>query len=423
MSQCAEDCPGCERVHDARGFPGRAALLLAVATLATAGGCAGPMRKAAVPRELQDQAVVPGLTHSVRSWGGTLNPAFLEELSNSVLREQVHRERTGQTGPLPTAEFLAISGGGQNGAFAAGLLCGWTESGRRPTFKLVTGISTGALIAPFAFLGPEYDEVLRRVYTQVSTRDILTPRGALAALFDDALADNRPLWRLLESVVDRKLMDAIAAEHEKGRVLVLGTTNLDSRRAVLWNVTAIAASGHPGALELIRKIMIASASIPAAFPPVFFDVEADGKMYQEMHVDGGAMTQVFLYPPSVKLKELSAERGFARERRAYIIRNARLDPDWAQIERRTLKIAARAIDALLATQGIGDLYRTYLNTQRDGVDFNLAYIPPTFDTAPKEAFDRAYMNQLFNVGYEMARGGYPWDKTPPLFDSPIGEAK
>jgi predicted acylesterase/phospholipase RssA len=391
-------------------------LLLLAAGLTTA-GCAGPTRQQATPVELQDRAVIPGMTPAIRTWGSGLNPEFQRELIESVQREQACRESSGQTGPLPRADFLAISGGGQNGAFAAGLLCGWTAAGNRPTFKVVTGISTGALIAPFAFLGPEYDETLRRVYTQTSTPDILTPRGLLAALFDDALADNRPLWRMLATVVDQKLVDALAAENAKGRVLFIGTTNLDARRAVIWNVTAIAASGNPRALELIRAVMIASAAIPAAFPPVFIEVQADGKTYYEMHVDGGAMTQVFLYPPSMKLKEEAAAAGITRERRVYIIRNARLDPDWAQTERRTLKIAARAIDALLATQGLGDLYRTYVNTQRDGVDYNLAYIPPTFKRGPKEAFDKAYMNELFQVGFDLARGGYPWQKTPPAYES------
>jgi predicted acylesterase/phospholipase RssA len=370
-------------------------------------------RPPAVPRALQDQAVIPGMTPAVRTWGWGLNPDFEHELLECARRELAYRAGRGETGPLPPADFLAISGGGQNGAFAAGLLCGWTAAGNRPEFKAVTGISTGALIAPFAFLGPQYDDTLRRVYTHVHTRDILIPRNFLAVIFDDALADNRPLWKLLESVVDQKLVDGLAAESAKGRVLLIGTTNLDSRRAVIWNLTAIAASGAPGALDLIRTIMIASAAIPAAFPPEFIEVVADGQKFHEMHVDGGAVTQVFLYPPSLKLHEVAEAAGITRERRAYIIRNARLDPDWQQTEPQTLKIAMRAIDSLLATQGFGDLYRTYLNTQRDDVDFRLAYIPATFNRTPTEAFDRPYMNELFQLGYDLARDGYPWEDSPP----------
>jgi predicted acylesterase/phospholipase RssA len=276
---------------------------------------------------------------------------------------------------------------------------------------VVTGISTGALIAPFAFLGPEYDAVLREFYTTITTNRVLVKRGLLAAVFDDALADNRPLKKLLAQVVDQRVIDGIAAEYAKGRVLLIGTTDLDARRAVIWDIGAIASSGHPRAADLIRSIMLASAAIPAAFPPALIDVEVDGKPYQEMHVDGGTMTQVFLYPPSVQAKDF-----VQRERCLYIIRNARLDPDWAEVQRRTLPIAGRAIASLIHTQGIGDLYRLYVQAQRDGIDYNLAFIPVSFKVVPKEVFDRDYMNELYRVGYELARGGYPWQKIPPGFE-------
>ncbi len=137
-----------------------------------------------------------------------------------------------------------------------------------------------------------------------------------------------------------------------------------------------------------------------------------------MHVDGGASAQVFLYPPQLDLRQRSRERGISRERRVYIIRNARLDPDWAQVERRTLSIAGRAISSLIQTQGVGDLYRIYIATQRDGIDYNLAYIPESFTTPLEEPFDTAYMRQLFRVGYGMAVRGYPWAKVPPGWTAP-----
>ena len=214
-------------------------------------------------------------------------------------------------------------------------------------------------------------------------------------------------------------MDAIAAEYRKGRLLIIGTTNLDARRAVLWIVGEIAASGDPGALDLIRKILIASAAIPGAFPPVLIDVEADGRRYQEMHVDGGAMTQVLPYPASLRLREQARAEGSVRERRGNIIRNARLDPDWSQVDRRTMSISVRAISALIATQGLGDLYRLYVDCQRDGVDYNGAYIPSDFDVTAQESFDPTYMRALFGRGYELARSGSPWHKFPPGFDKPI----
>ncbi|HWL92980.1 MAG TPA: patatin-like phospholipase family protein [Phycisphaerae bacterium] len=369
-----------------------------------------------MPFELQDRAVLTGMGPEVRTWGAAVNPAFMQSLVQSVHREQEALAAARQSGAMPRADYLAISGGGANGAFGAGLICGWTESGTRPVFKVVTGISTGALTAPFVFAGPEYDHVLREVYTKTTTEQILVPRGMLAAMSSDAMADTKPMWKTLSKYADQKLLDAIAAEHGKGRILMIGTTNLDARRAVLWNVGEIATSGNPKALEIVRRIMIASAAIPGAFPPVFFDVEADGEKYQEMHVDGGAMTQVFLYPPSLKLREAAAAAGVTRERRAYVIRNARLDPDWAEVDRRLMPIAVRAIDSLLHTQGIGDLYRIYTNAQRDGIDFNLAYIPANFKVVSKEPFDTVYMTKLFDVGFDLAKKGYPWEKTPPGYE-------
>ena len=196
---------------------------------------------------------------------------------------------------------------------------------------------------------------------------------------------------------------------------MLGTVDLDSRQGVLWNMTRIAAIGGPKALELFRSIMIASAAIPGAFPPVMIDVEAGGQGYQEMHVDGGTMSQVFVYPPSIHLKELGQKSGATRERTVYVIRNTRLDPEWANVERRTMSIAGRAISSLIHTQGIGDLYRIYATTERDGVDFNLAYVPASFDVPHREEFDPEFMRALYKVGYDMAARGYPWEKKPPGF--------
>jgi hypothetical protein len=371
----------------------------------------------AVPEDKTDRAIVIG-QENVRTWADELSPSFTKELFTAGMVEiEAIRAATpaGQEPVLPTAHFLAISGGGPDGAYGAGLLCGWTESGTRPEFKLVTGISTGALTAPFAFLGPKYDENLKRVYTSVRTRDIMKPRGMLAAIYDDALADTRPLEKLLEKVLTDQMIDEIAGEYKKGRLLLIATTNLDRSRPVIWNIGAIAASGKDGSKSLIRKILIASAAIPAAFPPVMIDVTADGEKYQEMHVDGGATAQLFLYPPTLHLRDTAEGKGLVRDRKAYVIRNARLDPRWASVRRRTLSIAGRAVSALIQTQGVGDLYRVYLTTQRDGVDFNLAYIPSTFNEQQVEDFDPIYMGKLFQVGYADGKDGVDWIKTPPGF--------
>ncbi|MGF1759874.1 patatin-like phospholipase family protein [Photobacterium sagamiensis] len=389
-------------------------LIVGLVTTLILAGCVGIMRKEAVPEHLTMQAVVPGM-ENVRYRLGIDTEALQNDAIESFWREMNHLKASGHTGPLPPVHFLVISGGGDHGAFGAGLLNGWTATGNRPNFKLVTGVSTGALIAPFAFLGPAYDHRLKKMYTSLSPEDIIKERWFLAALTSDAMADTSPLWQLLEKEIDESLLKAVAAEHEKGRILLVATVDLDARHSVIWNLTKIAASGDPKALHLFRSILIASASIPGAFPPVMIDVEAGGRSYQEMHVDGGTMSQLFIYPPELHAKEVSEKRHVKRDRYAYIIRNAKLDPKWASVERQTMSIAERAISSLIQTQGVGDLYRVYLITQRDGVDYNLAYVPESFNAPHREEFDTEYMRALFQTGFDMAVKGYPWNKTPPGF--------
>ena len=385
-------------------------LSIGAAQLALA-GCATPHRLPAVPIAEVTQAV-PTIG-PVRFLVTRETDSFAAEARSSLAKEQQWLASQGRT-DLPPANFLAISGGGDNGAYGAGFLNGWTASGTRPEFKVVTGVSTGALIAPFAFLGPKYDYVVKRVYTETSQKDIFKKRGIVKGFFGDSMADSRPLAGVIASYVTTDLLREIAAEYAKGRMLLVGTANLDSLEPVIWNMTAIAASNDPNARSLFEKVLLASASIPGAFPPVMIDVTVGGTRYQEMHVDGGTIAQVFLYPPS-----LSVANSPQRKRALYIIRNARLDPDWASVERRTLSIATRAIGSLTRTQGVGDLYRIYATAQRDGLDYNLTYIPATFNTPHTEEFDTAYMRSLYAVGEQAAKSGYQWQKYPPGFEAPV----
>jgi predicted acylesterase/phospholipase RssA len=381
-------------------------------------GCStAPSRLPAVPTELTAKAEIPGMP-GVRYVGGGDFTELSRIALDALRREQELFIKQGHKGALLPTAFLAVSGGGDNGAYTAGLLNGWTAAGTRPEFRLVTGISTGALIAPFAFLGPKYDETLKTVYTTISPKDVLVPRSLIAGIMGDAMADNTPLWNLTRKSVTAELLKEIAAEYAKGRFLLVATTDLDARRGIIWDMGKIASYGTPQALDLFVSIMIASASIPAGFPPTMIDVEVDGKRYQEMHVDGGTMAQVFVYPVSMRLKEHAAAIGVTRERKVYIIRNARLDPDWAQTERSTMSIAGRAIASLIHTQGIGDLYRIYAAAERDGVDFNLTFIPSTFNAPHKEEFDNEYMRKLYDTGYDLAVKGMRWAKVPPGFGPP-----
>jgi hypothetical protein len=379
--------------------------------LVTLAGCASPERMASVPSADTTKALPLGIANA-RFFPGAQVAEMKAEWELALDRQrQVHGLTAEAT--LPLANFLAISGGGDNGAFGSGLLVGWTEAGNRPEFQFVTGVSTGALIAPFAFLGPDYDRQLRDVYTTISADDVYIERGIIGGIFDDAMSDTTPLWELISRYVDEPLVAAIAREYAKGRLLLIGTTDLDAQRPSIWNIGAIAASGNPGAVDLIRKILRASSAIPGMFQPVMIDVELNGKHYQELHVDGGAIAQMFLYPASIDARKIAD-----RERKAYLIRNAREDPEWADVERRTLSIAGRAISTMIHTSGSNDLLRIYFVTQRDGVDYNLAYIGSDFSAPRAGEFDKVYMNALFDYAYQQARHGYPWLKVPPILAHP-----
>jgi hypothetical protein len=319
-------------------------------------------------------------------------------------------------GDLPPANFLAISGGSDDGAYGAGLICGWSDAATMPAFKLVTGISTGSMIAPFAFLGRSYMNGLRTVYTKIGPDDVLKKRGVHHTVFGEALADTAPLYGLITHHINEHALADISAEYNRGRLLLIGTASLDAQRPVIWNIGAIAASGRPGALELICKVILGSASIPGAFPPVMIDVEADGHRYQEMNVDGGVVSQTFLYPADIGMRVNLRSLELARERHAYIIRNSRLDPDWASVNRRFLSISGRAIATMIHYIGYSDILRIYATAKRDGVDYNLTYIETDFPNVKHEKFDPAYMNALFNHGYAKGRHGFSWHKAPPILE-------
>lgn len=357
---------------------------------------------------------MPGVRYQALSKSG------IEEILNDI-KSSVDANRI--TAKYDVANYLSISGGGDNGAFGAGLLTGWTAHGDRPKFDLVTGVSTGALIAPFAYLGPDYDPVLTAVYTQTQPSDIFLERGLLGALFGEAMGDTTPLYGLISRYIDAELLAKIADEYSKtNRWLLVATTNLDTGTPVIWNMGKLAQVGTPEALSLFRKILLASAAIPGIFPPVMIDVVADGKNYQEMHVDGGATMSVFLYPSA--LGAAAREQhvlATSKTRKAYVIRNSRIDADWKEIERDTLSIMGRAVSQLIQSQGYGDLYRIYQTTQRDHVEFNLAYIGADFKFHHEREFDRQYMNALYQYSYSLGKAGYPWAHTPPGYNAPIDE--
>jgi hypothetical protein len=395
----------------------RRALFRLAGGVAMAGlsGCAIPERGPPVPSGRTGQASVLGIANERFFPALGIDP--LEAEFKAAMDRQRRTHGLGALAELPQQQLLAVSGGGENGAFGAGLLCGWSAQGTRPTFDMVTGISTGALTAPFAFLGSDYDPQLRAVYTETGPAQILVKRSLTAALFDDAMADNAPLLQTISRYVDERMLAGIAAAYDSGRLLLIASTNLDAQVPVIWNVGAIASSGHPRAADTIRRVLLASAAIPGAFPPSMIDVTLDGKTYHEMHVDGGAVTQTFLYPSALTRNRAQRRRAGQSviDARAFIIRNGRLDPEWAAVERRTLGIAGRAISTMIAISGFNDVIRIYAITQRDGIDFNLAFIGSDFNQVLPTPFDSAYMRGLFDYGYQRAQDGYDWVKKPPIF--------
>jgi predicted acylesterase/phospholipase RssA len=379
----------------------------------TLSGCAALRPHSPPPQQVEALVRMPGMPE-VRAWGDEFSPVFQKDLIESLRQEQ----RSGLFREGETVDILAISGGGGDGAFGAGMLCGWSAAGNRPSFKLVTGISTGALTAPFAFLGPAYDDKLKKVYTTISSKDIFKLKSFFGMVQTDAIALNDPLAKLTTEYIDEKMLKDIAAEHLKGRRLYIGTTALDAQRPVIWNMGAIAASGRSDALELFRKVMIASAAVPVAFPPVYIPVEAGGNSYDEMHVDGGVTNQVFLYGPMLNLPAGRKILGYdqpLRKPRVFVIRNTRIKSNWLAVKPVMRSIAPRSVASLIKAQGVGDIYRIYVITQRDGLDFNLAHIPDELDANRSDEFNKQVMNVLFDTGYNLARYGYRWQKTPPEF--------
>lgn len=374
-------------------------------------GCSSLPDRHPLPESLSDEAVIHGI-EGARYWADEPPPLIADwfRLSKAELKSNY----PGSYGK--EHNYLAISGGGQRGAFGAGLLNGWTKTGTRPEFTMVTGVSTGALIAPFAFLGSQYDSVIKEIYTSFSTKDLVELRSTLKTLLGEAATDSTPLREKLVEYIDEDVMAAIAVEHKKGRVLSIVTTNLDAARPVAWNIGRIASSGSPDALQLIRDVMLASASVPGAFPPVMFDVEANGERYDELHVDGGATSLLYLYPIGLDWAKLAEKLAVTGKPNVYILRNGIWRKSYRSVPRSTLPIVLRTMDSLMGSAVLGDAYRIYLATQRDGIDYHLAYIPESFDAVASEPFDRKYMTRLFNLGYQMAIDGYQWHRMPPGFE-------
>jgi hypothetical protein len=350
--------------------------------VATVSGCATLPAREVVPEQFVSEAEVPGLANA-RMWGDAdaaeIN-RFMERELPTILAKYKTSAARGE--PLQS-NMLALSGGADDGAFGAGLLVGWGETGSRPEFNLVTGISAGALVAPLIFLGTDYDDELASIFT-THNADEIYQANILEGLFGGAaVADSGPLAKLINKYVDGELMRRVGDERSKGRLLIIGTTNLDAQRPVYWDMGRIALSGNPNALDTFRRVLLASASLPGVFPTVHFQVNAGGKVYDELHVDGGATRQLFFSPSEFSFKALDKAIGKKIARRLYVIRNGKIGPEWKATKETTFAIAQRSLETLIKNQGIGDLIRSYAKARDDKIDFNLIAIPDSFQgTSP-----------------------------------------
>jgi predicted acylesterase/phospholipase RssA len=373
----------------------------AIAAAVALSGCAGTLKYSPVPEADIGRAQVVGYSN-IRTWGD----ASPRELNATIGLKDVDpttfsRAPRGQN-------YLALSGGGGDGAYGAGLLVGWTASGERPVFDIVTGVSTGALAAPFAFLGHHYDRKLEEIYTRFKTGDLGGPRLLSAAFGGPSLIDASGIEKLLTHYVSSELKVELAREHARGRRLLVATTNVEAERQVIWNLGAIAASTNADSLDLIRRILLASAAIPGVLPPVLIKVIVDGREFQEMHADGGTVEQVFFIPRTTMA---SSKR--STPARLYVIRNGKIGPEWQSIEPTSFQIAGRSLGTLIKSQARGDIERLYARARSDGITFQLAAIPESFSATSTEPFDKAYMRKLFDLGYAEAGRGYAWARAPP----------
>lgn len=372
-------------------------------------GCAGLPPRTAVPAD-QYIAAEPAGYGRVRAWGDVPSDTALNDVADLWSGLLARSD----AGDKPSFTALVLSGGAEDGSFGAGLLNGWSEAGDRPEFDIVTGVSTGALIAPLAFLGADYDSALRDMYIETTGfTDIFTPQ-ILNALVGNSLAfgDSAPLRARIEAVVTEAVVADIAAQHARGRRLIVGTTNFDARRPVLWDIGAIAASDGPKRLELIHDVLLASASIPGVAPPVLIEVEAGGQRFHEMHVDGGVQSTVAFAAPGLSLRNPFPDK-LSQRLTVYAIQNNKLRDSYGPAKDSLLNVVSGTVSALIRSQGRGDQLRLYYLSRRDGFDYRLAAVPQDFQFEALYPFDPAYMKALYEVGFSAARSGYPWLKSPP----------
>jgi hypothetical protein len=308
--------------------------------------------------------------------------------------------------PRDKLSILALSGGGAGGAFGAGALVGLTKANARPRFQIVTGVSTGALIAPFAFLGPEWDERLTDAFTGGHSAALLSVRGFTG--LGAGLYRSDPLEALVSRFMAPDVVEAVGREHLAGRRLFVATTNLDTQRPIIWDMGAIAAHGGDEALKLFIDVLTASASLPGLFPPRMMDVEAQGEIYQEMHLDGGVCAPLFIAPEDLVLNP--AVRRALRGGGVYAIVNTTLDTVDRVTPLGAMPIAVRSFETMLRFSYRAAVQSAAAFCDRHDLSFKSASIPNDYAGSNMLKFDKAVMLAIFDHGVRLAEAGELWNQ-------------
>jgi hypothetical protein len=380
-----------------------------ISLLLIGSGCALPegRRRERIAPELLDARLIDSSGH------GRCNP--VDPFVIAAMKRTIQKSREDLSGDRTIdrpMNILAISGGGMYGAFDVGVLNGWSASQTRPKFDLVTGVSAGALISTFAFLGPHYDDFLRDAFTNATKNDIYQRRSVLAMMTSDSIARSKPLQSKIDAAITPEVLREVAQAHAEGRRLYVGTTNLDTRRLAIWDMGAVASAGTPEALELYRKIILASASVPGFMPPVMIDVEIDGQHIREMHVDGGTTASVFL--PSAMMKCDPLNLRLRPGSNVYVICSGKLYADSDTTRRHFFAITADAITAMLYAGCRNDIFKIFTTTLLCGMDFHLVALAREYPPNPNSfALTPAQMRDLYEIGWKMGFTKEGWRQTPP----------
>ena len=367
-----------------------------------------------MPEDLVGKAVVVGMP-DMRCYTAKPDPLFMRQSLVDSFKDEGKTDYL--VDGIKTYPVLIIGGGVSNSAYGIGILSGWLKQGARPVFKIVTGYSSGSILATAVFAGKDYEERLAELFTSISTKDVVRQKSVFSLLFGDSVNSSDLFAKKIDDIMDEKLMAKIAQEHGKGRRLYVGTTDLDAQEFVIWDMGAVASIGGDDSLKMFRRIILASCSFPVMLPPVYFQVEADGRRYEEMHADGGVVGGIFHIgrlmeeAGSTFQSSGAGQKGFKTQ--LYVLNCCYMSPHSKQVEDNLVAITSRLIETNGASKMAGDTYRIYAFAREKGWDYNLAYIPEDFLPNQKEMFDKQEMQRLFKRGYDDAAAGYKWHKAPP----------